>query len=405
MLLLKTEMRMEPRELINFMAIAERLKCNTRHSWTSTYRHESVAEHSWRLTLLAYFVQDEFPEADMNKVIQMCILHDLGEAITGDIPAFYKTQKDEEVEDRKIEELFQTLPPFYRDKLLPLFREMGELATLEAKIYKALDKMEAIFQHNEADISTWIPLEYTTNLEYGAENVAFSPYLRRLKQELYNDSVRKIESVSEQGGGSNNRWVDLTLKVSPKMIKDAQGNENKAFTAFAVNCVIPARNGIDKTVEISVAKDGEEHNRADYTVGKRVEISGVLTFKKRGDNLYFNMSASSVNLTVASNEDSIKGEMLFRGKTGKNIEEKTDKKGKNFLQFSAFSAEKVNDGFEYLWVRFLGFDREREEWLQPQTGIEAKGELELSVYNDKLNIACKVSEMSEYVKQPYNPNN
>lgn len=182
-------------------------------------------------------------------------------------------------------------------------------------------------------------------------------------------------------------------------------NENKAFTAFAVNCVIPARNGIDKTVEISVAKDGEEYNRADYTVGKRVEISGVLTFKKRGDNLYFNMSASSVNLTVASNEDSIKGEMLFRGKTGKNIEEKTDKKGKNFLQFSAFSAEKVNDGFEYLWVRFLGFDREREEWLQPQTGIEAKGELKLSVYNDKLDIACKVSEMSEYVKQPYNPNN
>lgn len=56
-------------------------------------------------------------------------------------------------------------------------------------------------------------------------------------------------------------------------------NENKAFTAFAVNCVIPARNGIDKTVEISVAKDGEEYNRADYTVGKRVEISGVLTFK------------------------------------------------------------------------------------------------------------------------------
>ena len=182
-------------------------------------------------------------------------------------------------------------------------------------------------------------------------------------------------------------------------------NENKAFTAFAVNCVIPARNGIDKTVEISVAKDGEEYNRADYTVGKRVEISGVLTFKKRGDNLYFNMSASSVNLTVASNEDSIKGEMHFRGKTGKNIEEKTDKKGRNFLQFSAFSAEKVNDGFEYLWVRFLGFDRERKEWLQPQTSIEAKGELELSVYNDRLNIACKVSEMSEYVKQPYNPNN
>jgi len=182
-------------------------------------------------------------------------------------------------------------------------------------------------------------------------------------------------------------------------------NEGKPFTVFAVNCVVPAKNGINKTVEISVAKDGEETGLSDYAVGKRVEISGVLTFKKRGENLYFNLSASSVSLSVGSNEDSIGGDMHFRGKTGKNIDEKTGKNGKKFLQFSAFSAEKVNDGFEYLWVRFVGFDREREGWLQPQTGIEVKGELELSVYNDKLNIACKVSEMSEYVKPPYNPNN
>lgn len=182
-------------------------------------------------------------------------------------------------------------------------------------------------------------------------------------------------------------------------------NEGKPFTAFAVNCVVPAKDGINKTVEISVAKDGEETGLSDYAVGKRVEISGVLTFKKRGENLYFNLSASSVSLSVGSNKDSIGGDMHFRGKTGKNIDEKTGKNGKKFLQFSAFSAEKVNDGFEYLWVRFVGFDREREGWLQPQTGIEVKGELELSVYNDKLNIACKVSEMSEYVKPPYNPNN
>lgn len=182
-------------------------------------------------------------------------------------------------------------------------------------------------------------------------------------------------------------------------------NEGKPFTAFAVNCVIPAKNGINKTVDISVAKDGEETGLSDYAVGKRVEISGVLTFKKRGENIYFNLSASSVSLSGDSNEDSIGGEMHFRGKTGKNIDEKTGKNGKSFLRFSAFSAEKVNDGFEYLWVRFVGFDREREAWLQPQTAIEVKGELELSVYNDKLNIACKVSEMSEYVKPPYNPNN
>lgn len=184
---------MEPRELINFMSIAEKLKCNTRHSWTSTNRHESVAEHSWRLSLMAYFIQDEFPEADINKVILMCIFHDLGEAITGDIPAFNKTKKDEEIEDKEITQLINTLPEGYREKLSNLFKEMNELQTLEARIYKALDKMETLVQHNEADISTWLPLEYKLNLEYGEEAVSFSSYMKELRNEICNDSLKKME--------------------------------------------------------------------------------------------------------------------------------------------------------------------------------------------------------------------
>jgi len=184
---------MEPRELINFMSIAEKLKCNTRHSWTSTNRHESVAEHSWRLSLMAYFIQDEFPEADINKVILMCIFHDLGEAITGDIPAFNKTKTDEEIEDKEITQLINTLPVGYREKLLALFQEMNELQTLEARIYKALDKMETLVQHNEADISTWLPLEYKLNLEYGEEAVSFSSYMKELRNEICNDSLKKME--------------------------------------------------------------------------------------------------------------------------------------------------------------------------------------------------------------------
>ena len=184
---------MEPRELINFMSIAEKLKCNTRHSWTSTNRHESVAEHSWRLSLMAYFIQDEFPEADINKVILMCIFHDLGEAITGDIPAFNKTKTDEEIEDKEITQLINTLPVGYREKLLALFQEMNELQTLEARIYKALDKMETLVQHNEADISTWLPLEYKLNLEYGEEAVSFSSYMKELRNEICKDSLKKME--------------------------------------------------------------------------------------------------------------------------------------------------------------------------------------------------------------------
>lgn len=186
---------MHPRELINFMAIAEKLKCNTRHSWTSTGRHESVAEHTWSLSLMAFFVQDEFPEADINKVIQMCILHDLGEAITGDIPSFLKTEENESFEDSELMKLIQTLPPFYQEKLLPLFKEMNEQQTPEAKLYKGLDKLEAVMQHNNADISTWLPLEYELNIAYGEEDVQFSDYLRQLKEELNNDSRKKIKKT------------------------------------------------------------------------------------------------------------------------------------------------------------------------------------------------------------------
>ncbi|MDR0659828.1 MAG: HD domain-containing protein [Prevotellaceae bacterium] len=186
---------MHPREFISFMAIAEKLKCNTRHSWTSTGRPESVAEHTWRLSLMAYFIQDEFPEADINKVIQMCILHDLGEAITGDIPSFLKTEENESSENSVVIKLIKTLPRLYQDKLLPLFKEMNELQTLEAKLYKALDKLEAVMQHNEADISTWLPLEHELNIAYGEENVQFSAYLKRLKEELNKNSREKIKEA------------------------------------------------------------------------------------------------------------------------------------------------------------------------------------------------------------------
>ena len=71
---------MEPKEFLAFLARLEKLKCNTRHSWTSSGRHESVAEHSWRLAMLAMLLRDALPEVDMDKVLRMCLIHDVGEA-------------------------------------------------------------------------------------------------------------------------------------------------------------------------------------------------------------------------------------------------------------------------------------------------------------------------------------
>ncbi len=181
------------------------------------------------------------------------------------------------------------------------------------------------------------------------------------------------------------------------------GKDGMPFTTYSVDVVVPAKSGINKTVIVSCIMDG---NRADgIVVGNRIEVKGVLTFKKNGDNLYFNLKASEVNLSVTECKEDIVGDMAFKGRVGKDINMKKDKNGKTFLMFSAFSAEKAGEDFVFTWVRFVRFSEEREEWLQPKATIEAKGELEIFVYNDKLNLGCKVSELSFWEKKPYQPNN
>ena len=172
---------MEPEKLIETLAVAECLKDATRHCYTSRGRRESVAEHSWRITLMAYLVSDEFPEADLEKLMKMCLIHDLGEAFTGDIPTFEKSEKDEEKEASLLDEWVKQLPEPFASEMQALYREMEERQTLEARIYKALDNLEALIQHNESDISTWIPLEYDLQMTYGNDKVQFSEYLTRLR--------------------------------------------------------------------------------------------------------------------------------------------------------------------------------------------------------------------------------
>ena len=184
---------MNTRDLIKALHVAERLKDTTRHCDTSGGRRESVAEHSWRVSLMAYWISDEFPEADIDKVIQMCIFHDMGEAITGDIPAFDKTSADSDHEAHVMDKLLDTLPEPYRTDLKDLFAEMEALETLEAKIYKALDKLEALIQHNEADLSTWIPLEYDLQMTYGTEECSFSEYMKSLRDMVREDSRKKAD--------------------------------------------------------------------------------------------------------------------------------------------------------------------------------------------------------------------
>ena len=189
---------MNQRTYINFLNTIEKLKCNTRHSWTSSGRQESVAEHSWRLAVMAMLCADEYPQLDMNKVIKMCLIHDFGEAITGDIPAFLKTEQNEREEDLVVTKLLSALPDGLQKELQGLFDEMNAKETPEAKLFKSLDNLEALVSHNEADLSTWIPREYEENLTYGQKNCEWSDWVKVLREELRKDSIQKIEQESKK---------------------------------------------------------------------------------------------------------------------------------------------------------------------------------------------------------------
>ena len=187
---------MESGKLLEVLKVAERLKDATRHCYTSGGRRESVAEHSWRITLMSYLVSDEFPEADLMKLLKMCLIHDMGEAFTGDIPTFEKTDSDEAKEAEFLSQWVSELPEPFAGEMQALYKEMEERETLEARIYKALDNLEALIQHNESDILTWIPLEYDLQMTYGNDKVQFSEYLMELRDRVRNDSIAKIDAAN-----------------------------------------------------------------------------------------------------------------------------------------------------------------------------------------------------------------
>ncbi len=184
---------------LDIMHRAEMLKNNTRHSWTSQDRHESVAEHSWRLAFMvlmySHELQKEFPALDVDKVLRMCIIHDLGEAFTGDIPSFYKTDADSVKESDILLQWFRSMPAPFDTKLSDLWEEMEALETTEARVYKAFDKIEAVVQHDEAKLSTWLPLEYELQLQYGQENMKFSTTIQRLRAVIDEETRRKIREA------------------------------------------------------------------------------------------------------------------------------------------------------------------------------------------------------------------
>lgn len=167
--------------IVAFVQGAEKLKDTLRSGITSQGRAESTAEHSWRLCLMAMLFDRELGKIDRLKLLRLCIVHDLGEAISGDVPATLQVAGDgRAVQERAdLVTLCAPLPDDLREEIVALWDEYSAAASPEAILAKGFDKLETMLQHLVGKNPPGF--DYRFNLDYGAKHTARHPLLRRLR--------------------------------------------------------------------------------------------------------------------------------------------------------------------------------------------------------------------------------
>lgn len=196
-----------------------------------------------------------------------------------------------------------------------------------------------------------------------------------------------------------------TIKRGATIRNDKNG---KPYLSFVMVIHLTDPKGKEKEIEIFVA-DGkaQQSDVALYKEKRRVQISGKLDVRKKGEELAFYLNAEDITTKDVAALDSISGILHFRGhlRTDNVYEEKTDKNGKPYLTFSAYSSEKVGENFVSTWVSFMRFpakdatiDSILPEWFKSKANVNIDGDFKLECYNGNVRLSSRVSDMNLYIK-------
>jgi len=204
--------------ILKVLTLAERLKFELRHSFTSSGRQESVAEHTWRMSLMAVLIEPLLTKKiDTARLLKMIIIHDLVEAEARDVSALdvlrnpgIKIQKIER-ERQAIGNLRAALTDTNGQEIYDLFYEFENKETYESKVANALDKLEVQLQHNHADFSTWEEIEY--DMSYMMDrHVSFDETLVELKRQIEEAAEQKMRSAGVDTDLVRQRVINSPIK-------------------------------------------------------------------------------------------------------------------------------------------------------------------------------------------------
>ncbi|WP_419905209.1 HD domain-containing protein [Kiloniella sp.] len=180
-------------DILEFLRASEPLKSTLRSGYTASGRPESTAEHTWRLCLMALLLEDEYPDLDILKLMKICIVHDLGEAINGDIPAVDQAaDANKNIEERRdLERLSSTLPSTLKDKVMNLWDDYDQGKSEEARLAKALDKLETLLQHTQGKNPD--NFDYGFNLSYGKKQTDYDDLTSKVRSLIDRDTAKLAE--------------------------------------------------------------------------------------------------------------------------------------------------------------------------------------------------------------------
>ena len=181
---------------VNFIKEIEKLKSVTRFNRTLDGRFENSAEHSWQSAMASIVLQDYYPEKlNMEKVISMLLIHDLGEIYAGDTWVF-NDEKKVHSHDRELESIEKTMRILPEEKYLNMknsWLEFEKGQSAEARYARVIDALVPLINHLEVSELNYNPDNISSDMVLEKKKFikGESKELWKLTEELVKESVEK----------------------------------------------------------------------------------------------------------------------------------------------------------------------------------------------------------------------